>query len=297
MRVFVTGATGFVGSAVVQELLAHGHAVTGLARSDDSAAQLETAGAAVLRGAIQDLDILRRGADQADGVIHCAFNHDFSKFAQNSEDDRAAIETMGSVLEGSTRPLLATSGLAMLAQGRPATEADRLPSPSDHFPRQSEAATLRVAERGVRASVVRLPPTTHGKGDHGFVPTLVRIARETGKAAFVGDGENRWAAGHRLDAARLYRLALEHGAEGGPFHAVAEEGIPMKRIAALIGEQLGLPVASLSPEEAQAHFGIFAMFVGMDMQGSSERTRGLLGWEPSHPDLLTDMVENGYFDA
>lgn len=297
MRVFVTGASGFVGSAVVQEFLAHGHDVTGLARSGDSAAQLEKAGAAVVRGAIQDLDALRQGAGAADGVIHCAFNHDFSKFAQNSEDDRAAIEAMGGALEGTNRPLLATSGLAMLATGRPATEADRLPSPSDHFPRQSEAATLRVAERGVQASVVRLPPTTHGKGDHGFVPALIRIARETGKAAYIGDGENRWAAGHRQDAARLYRLALEHGAKDGPFHAVAEEGIPMKRIAGLIGERLGLPVVALSPEEAQAHFGIFAMFVGMDMRGSSERTRALLGWAPTQPDLLTDMVENSYFDA
>lgn len=297
MRVFVTGATGFVGSAVVQELLAHGHDVTGLARSDDSAAQLEKAGAAVQRGAIQDLDILRRGAERADGVIHCAFNHDFSKFAQNSEDDRAAIETMGAALEGSNRPLLATSGLALLVSGRPATEADVLRAPSEHFPRQSEAATLRVAARGVQASVVRLPPTTHGKGDHGFVPSLIRIARETGKAAYIGDGENRWAAGHRLDAARLYRLALEHGAKDGPFHAAAEEGIPMRRIAGLIGERLGLPVVSLSPDEAQAHFGIFAMFVGMDMRGSSARTRSVLGWEPTQPDLLTDMVENGYFGA
>ena len=296
MRVLVTGATGFVGSAVVQEMLANGHDVVGLARSDDGAAILEKTGADVLRGTIQDLDLLRDAAAKADGVIHTAFNHDFSKFAQNSEDDRAAIEVLGSALEGSSRPLLATSGLALLASGRAATEADTLPASKD-FPRQSEAATLCVAARGVNATLIRLPPTTHGKGDHGFVPTLIKIARETGKAAYIGDGENRWAAGHRLDAARLYRLALEHGAKDGPFHAAAEEGIAMKRIATLIGEQLNLPVVSLSPEEAQAHFGIFAMFVGMDMRGSAARTRETLGWEPTQPELLTDMVENGYFDA
>jgi len=294
MRIFVTGATGFVGSAVVQELLANGHQVVGLARSADGAANIEQAGAIALRGTIQDHDVLRRGASESDGVAHLAFNHDFSKFAQNVADDAAAIETLASTMEGSERPLIVTSGLALAASGPIATEAD---NPAPHFPRQSEAAAAAAAARGVHASAVRLPPSTHGAGDHGFVPILINIAREKGVAAYIGEGENRWSATHRFDAARVFRLALERGAAGGPFHAVAEESIPFRRIAEAIGQGLDLPVVGLSPEEAEAHFGWFARFAGFDLAASSARTRALLGWEPTQIDLLSDMAENGYFDA
>jgi len=293
MRIFVTGATGFVGSAVVQELRDNGHDVLGLARSDTGAAQLEQAGAKVLRGTIQDHETLRRGASEADGVAHLAFNHDFSKFAENIADDAKAIETLGAALEGSNRPLIVTSGLALQAAGPIATESD---NPGAHFPRQSEAAAAAAATRGVHASAVRLPPSTHGKGDHGFVPILINIAREKGVAAYIGDGENRWSATHRFDAARVFRLALERGANGGPFHAVAEESIPFRRIAEAIGQGLNLPVVGQSPEEAEAHFGWFARFAGFDLAASSARTRSMLGWEPTYPDLLTDMAQNGYFD-
>jgi len=251
-------------------------------------------GADVLRGTIQDLDILRRGASETDGVAHLAFNHDFSRFAENIADDTRAIEAIGAALEGTDRPLIVTSGLALQAAGTIATESD---NPAPHFPRQSEAAAAATAARGVRASAVRLPPSTHGKGDHGFVPILINIAREKGVAAYIGDGQNRWAATHRFDAAQVFRLALERGAEGGPFHAVAEESIPFRRIAEAIGEGLKLPVVSLTSEEAEAHFGWFATFAGFDLAASSARTQVLLGWEPSRPDLLTDMAENGYFDA
>jgi len=294
MRVFVTGATGFVGSAVIAELLANGHEVLGLARSDSSAALLAQMGADVLRGTIQDHDALRRGASAADGVAHLAFNHDFSKFAENVADDAGAIETIGAALEGSDRPLIVTSGLALQPAGPIATESD---NPGPQFPRRSEAAAAAAAAKGVRASAVRLPPSTHGKGDHGFVPTLIDIAREKGVAAYVGDGQNRWSATHRADAARVFRLALERGAEGGPFHAVAEESIPFRKIAEAIGKGLNLPVVSVAPTEAEAHFGWFATFAAMDLAASSARTRALLGWTPTQPGLLTDMEQNGYFDA
>ncbi len=294
MRIFVTGATGFVGSAVVQELIGAGHDVVALARSDASAKQLKNSGADVLRGDLEDLEGLARGAADSDGVIHCAFNHDFSKFEANSAMDRRAIETLGRVLEGSERPLLVTSGLALLAPGRLALESDEGPQPSAAFPRASEAAAAELATRGVRVAVVRLPPTVHGEGDHQFVPKLVGIAREKRAAAYIGDGANRWSAVHRLDAARVYRLAIERGAIDGPYHAIAEEGIPFREIAGAIGRGLDVPVVSKTGDDAKDYFTWFEMFAGMDLAGSSARTRTVLGWEPTRPGLLDDIANAGY---
>lgn len=288
MRVFVTGATGFVGSAVVQELIAHGHRVLGLSRSDAGADQLKAAGAEVVRGTLDDHDVLARAAAGCDGVIHTAFNHDFSKFAENARQDRRAIEILGGALEGTTKPILVTSGTAMLARGRVATEADR---PSGPSPRMSESGADDLIAKGVRASVVRLAPTTHGAGDHGFVPMLIALAREKGVAAYIGEGNNRWSAVHRSDAARLYRLAIERGAGGERYHAVAEEGVLFKDIAAAIGKGLSLPVESRPGE----HFGWFAMFAGMDAATSAAWTRETLGWTPIGPSLAEDLENAGYF--
>jgi nucleoside-diphosphate-sugar epimerase len=295
MRVFVTGATGFVGSAVVNELLAHGHQVLGLARSDEGAAKLKAAGAEVLRGTIEQLDVLKAGAAQADGVAHLAFNHDFSQFARNAADDRAAIEAMGGVLEGSDRPLLVTSGVALFVQDRPVTEEDVAPPPGAGLPRMSETAAQALAARGVRATSVRLPPTTHGVGDKGFVTYLRNAAIQAGFAGYVGEGANHWPAGHRLDAAKVYRLALEKGAPSGPYHATAEEGVPMKAIAEAIGRNLGLPTRSITPQEATEVFGWFAGFAGADVRASSARTRAVLGWEPTGPTLLEDLADPAYW--
>jgi nucleoside-diphosphate-sugar epimerase len=294
MRVFVTGASGWVGSAVVQELLSAGHKVIGLVRSDEAAAKLATTGAEVLRGSMEDLDSLKAGAAKADGVIHTAFNHDFSKFAANSALDRGAIEAIGAVLEGSKRSLLVTSGFARAAVRRIATEEDPAPPVSESYPRASEQAAMTLAERGVNASIVRLAPSVHGPGDHGFVPRLVALAREKSQAAYIGDGQNRWPGVHRLDAARLYRLALERGTAGERYHAAAEEGVPFKDIARAIGKGLDLPVVAKAGDEITAHFGWFAGFAAMDMAASSERTRKILGWTPTHPGLLDDIAHAGY---
>jgi nucleoside-diphosphate-sugar epimerase len=279
---------------VVKELIAAGHRVLGLARSDPGADALTSVGALVHRGSLADLDSLRSGARQSDAVIHTAFNHDFSKFAENFAEDERAIEAIGSVLEGSNRPLLVTSGVALLSPGRTATEADAPPANSP-IPRKSEAATEALAKRGVTASSIRLAPSVHGHGDHGFVPILIGIAREKGVSAYVGDGLNRWPAVHRLDAARVYRLALERGAKGERFHAVAEEGVPFLEIAEVIGRRLNIPVVSKSPDEAAKHFGWFAMFAGIDAPASSARTRAELGWKPEQPGLVADVDHPAYF--
>ena len=231
----------------------------------------------------------------SEGVIHTAFNHDFSRFAENSAEDREAILAMGEALEGSEKPLLVTAGLAFLAKDRLANEDDRPPPPSETYPRASEAAARMVAERGVRVGIVRLPPSVHGVGEHGFVPILIKLARETGVSAYVGDGRNGWAAVHRLDAARAFRLALEHGAREPVYHVAAEESVPFKAIAETIARHLDLPVVGQSRDEAQAHFTWFMVFASESLTGSSERTRRILGWMPREPDLLTDISQPAYY--
>jgi nucleoside-diphosphate-sugar epimerase len=295
MRVFLTGATGFIGSAVVRELIDAGHQVLGLARSEQAAKDLVAAGAEAHRGSLEDLESLRSGAASADGVIHTAFIHDFSNYGPAAEADKRAIETLGAALAGSNRPFVVTGGtLLVQPQGRLATEED---AANSSFPRKSEEAALAQAARGVRASVVRLPPSVHGKGDHGFVPRLISIAREKGVSAYIGDGLNRWPAVHRFDAAHLYRLVLEKGTAAGRYHGVADEGVPTREIAKVIGRHLNVPVVSKSREEAADHFGWIALFFGMDCPASSAQTQERLGWRPVEPGLIADLEEMYYFDA
>jgi nucleoside-diphosphate-sugar epimerase len=294
MRVFVTGASGFIGKGVVPELRRAGHTVVGLARSDANAQAIAAMGAEVLPGSLEDLESLRRGAREAEGVIHLAFNHDFSKFAENGQTDKRAIEAMGGVLENTGKPLVVTSGVGLLAPGRLATENDKARA-GDGIPRVSEAAGLAFASRGVRATAVRLPQVHGGEGKAGFVGYLHEIAKAKGVSAYVGEGTERWAAAHRLDVARCYRLALEKGVAGTSYHAVGNEGVPMRAIAEVIGRQANVPVTSIKLEDAGAHFGFLAMFAGLDMPASSALTQQWLGWKPTEIGLLEDIGRPGYF--
>jgi nucleoside-diphosphate-sugar epimerase len=292
MRVFVTGAAGFIGSATTQELISNGHRVLGLARSDDNAKALKKLGAEVHRGSLDDLDSLRRGAKETDGTIHLAFIHDFSKFAENGQIDKRAIEAMGEALAGSNKPFIVTSGTLLVAPGRIATEEDPV---MPGLPRVSETAGLAVAARGVRAMAVRLPQVHGGEGKCGLVNWLLNIAREKGVSAYVGDGGNRWSGAHRLDVAHLYRLALEKGLAGKSYHAVADEGVTARDIAEIVGRHLELPVASIAPEKASEHFGTMAMFAGRDGAASSALTQQWLGWKPTQIGLIADISRPGYF--
>ena len=290
MRVFVTGATGFIGSEVVKELIATGHQVVGLARSDAGAAALAATGATVQRGDLDDLDGLRRGAAESDAVIHTAFNHDFSKFAANCAQDKRAIEVLGTALEGSNRPLIATSGLAILKKGPIGTEEDDPISPSETMPRASEVTAAHFVSRGVKAMTVRLPQV-HDRRKQGLITYAIPIALQKGVSAYVGEGSSRFAAVHLLDAAHLYCLALEKGAAGARYHAVSEEGVAFREIAEAIGRRLNLPVKSLTPADAPGHFGFLAQFMSWDLTGSSKLTRTELGWEPKQRGLIADLDE------
>lgn len=297
MRVFVTGASGFIGSSVVQELLGAGHEVVGLARSDSSAEALAADGVEVHRGDLEDLDSLRAGAEASEGVVHLAYIHDFSKFEDNARVDNRAIEAIGAALAGSGRPLVIASGTAMLVpDGQTGTETDTGETGGvAGGRRRNEQLLLSLAERGVRSASVRLTPTVHGRDDHGFVPRIIEIARERGVSGYIGDGSNRWPAVHRLDAARLFRLALERAEPGSVLHAVAEEGVPIREVAEGIGRHLDNPVVSVAREDAAEHFGFLGAFLGIDSPASSALTRERFGWQPVQPGLIEDLDEGHYF--
>ncbi|MET8979515.1 SDR family oxidoreductase [Streptomyces sp. NPDC004539] len=301
MRVFVTGASGWIGSALVPELLGAGHEVTGLARSDSSADALKAAGAEVVRGSLDDLDVLRDAAAGSDGVVHLAFAHDVAfggGFDRAAGMDRLTIDAFGDALAGSDRPFVLASGLMLIAPGRVATESDLAadgPATGPHVRHHNAVATVALAERGVRSSVLRLPPTVHGDGDAGFMATLVDIARARGAAGYVGDGTVRWPAGHRSDVARLFRLALEQAPAGSVLHGNAETGVELREVAEAIGRGLGVPAVSVPAEEAEAHFGWLASFFGLDSPASSAHTQELLGWTPEGPGLIADLDAGHYF--
>jgi nucleoside-diphosphate-sugar epimerase len=296
MRVFITGASGFIGSAVVPELLSAGHRVLGLARSEASAKALAAAGAQAQRGDLNDPESLRAGAKDSEGVVHLGFIHDFDNYEASVRTDLRAIETIGSVLAGSGRPLVIASGTLGLAPGRVATE--ETPFDPKVNPRAGNAvAALGLVQKGVRVSFVRLAPTVHGKGDHGFIRRLVDIARKKRVSGHIGDGASRWNAVHRLDAARLFRLALENAPAGSMLHAVGDEGVPTRRIAEIIGRKLGLPVASIAPAAAGPHFGWLGRFFAVDQPASSALTRERMGWNPTHPGLIEDLEDGHYFSS
>lgn len=297
MKIFVTGASGFIGSAIVQELSRAGHRVLGFARSDKAAAAVAAAGAEVHRGDLEDLASLRAGAAACDGVIHTGFIHDFTRYKAVCEADRRAIEALGAELAGSQRPLLVSSGAVLPRDKTLITEDDRVTSGPDELPRAAtELACDELAAAGVRVGVLRFPPTVHGEGDHGFVPMLIDLARTQGASAYIGDGQNLWPAVHRFDAATLARLAIDHPfTPGTRFHAVAEEGVPFKAIAEVIGRRLQVPIVSKPPADAAAHFGWFAHFAALDRPVSSERTRQRLGWTPVQPGLIADLDRPPYF--
>jgi nucleoside-diphosphate-sugar epimerase len=296
MRIFVTGASGWIGSAVVPQLLEAGHQVFGLARSDESAATITALGAEVRRGSLDDLDSLRAGAAASDGVIHLGYNHDFSRIADAAQADRQVIDVFGDVLAGTHRPLLIASGTLGLVEGRVSTEADS-PAPGVHPRTNNALAALALAEKGVRSCIVRFAPTVHGAGDHGFIAHLVNIARDRGVAAYIGDGANRWPAVHRLDAATLVRLTVDGAPAGSVVHAVGEEGVATRAIAEAIGQGLGVPVSSIPAEQATEHFGWIGRFFGVDGPASNQLTRERLSWEPTGPTLLDDLAAGSYFQA